>query len=204
MDYQDNKDRIPLEHYRELFSKLDPNEASLRCAVPFNQESSTFELRLMGEKLDVVWPSGQFYSENSPFENPQSVILLLRYLCEGRYEASSGALLDYKDMPWGQVYYRVFEGRCLKRLAYGFGNSLNAFSQAMEKLGGEKLDMGDASYRFAFLDGLYIVFIMWQGDDEFPPSAQILFEDNIPAAFTAEDCAAVGDISISRLKAAAL
>jgi hypothetical protein len=37
-------------------------------------------------------------------------------------------------------------------------------------------------------------------DDEFPPSAQFLFSDNTPAAFNAEDLAAVGDVIIGTLK----
>ena len=43
--------------------------------------------------------------------------------------------------------------------------------------------------------------IIWEGDDEFPSKAQILFDDNFPSAFSAEDIAVAGDICISRLKA---
>ncbi len=41
---------------------------------------------------------------------------------------------------------------------------------------------------------------LWTGDDEFPPASQILFEDNFPYAYQAEDLAVVGDISITTLK----
>ena len=34
----------------------------------------------------------------------------------------------------------------------------------------------------------------------FAPSSQILFEDNFPYAYTAEDLAVTGDISITTLK----
>jgi hypothetical protein len=63
----------------------------------------------------------------------------------------------------------------------------------------EKLDKSDAGYRFEFMSGLYMSFLLWEGDDEFPASAQILFDDNFPHAFTAEDIAVVGDVAISRL-----
>jgi len=43
-------------------------------------------------------------------------------------------------------------------------------------------------------------FLLWLGDDEFPPNAQILFSDNFRYAFTAEDMANIGDIVISRMK----
>ena len=54
------------------------------------------------------------------------------------------------------------------------------------------------------MKGLFVRLILWAGDDEFPPSAQILFSDNFPAAFTqGEDMAVVGDVTIDMLKALA-
>jgi hypothetical protein len=50
------------------------------------------------------------------------------------------------------------------------------------------------------MNGLFISLLIWAGDDEFPPSAQILFDDNFVFAFTAEDLAVVGEVTISRLK----
>ena len=43
-------------------------------------------------------------------------------------------------------------------------------------------------------------FLLWAGDEDFPPSAQILFDDNFPAAFTAEDLAAACGAAVDRLK----
>ena len=71
----------------------------------------------------------------------------------------------------------------------------------MEKIPGvKKLSLGDVSYEFEFINGLHVRFILWAGDEEFPPSSQILFEDNFPYAYQAEDLAVVGDISITTLK----
>jgi hypothetical protein len=42
--------------------------------------------------------------------------------------------------------------------------------------------------------------ILWEGDDEFPPSAQILFSDNFPVSFQAEDMAVMGDVIIGAMK----
>ena len=73
----------------------------------------------------------------------------------------------------------------------------------MERLGGKPVETGDAGYEFSFMEGLYMRFMIWAGDEEFPPSAQILFSDNFKLAFTAEDLAYVGDVSINYLKEAA-
>jgi hypothetical protein len=130
-------------------------------------------------------------------------ILLLRYLCEGKYFSENGKRLSYNEVPWGPVYYRNFDGRCLKRLAYGFGKDIPRFKAAIEgtpALKAEKLPQGDAGYRIEFLSGFFITLIIYAEDDEFPPSAQILFDDNFIFAFTAEDLAVVGEVVIDKLK----
>ena len=60
---------------------------------------------------------------------------------------------------------------------------------------------GEHYYDFEFINGIHIQFLLWAPDEEFPPSSQILFADNAVAAFTAEDMAVIGDVSINTLKA---
>jgi hypothetical protein len=57
-----------------------------------------------------------------------------------------------------------------------------------------------AAYRFEFSSGLFMSFFIWAADEEFPPSAQILFDDNFPSAFSAEDLAAAGAVALDHLK----
>jgi hypothetical protein len=87
------------------------------------------------------------------------------------------------------------------RMAHGVSHHQDdAGKKGAWHLNAEPLPQGDAGYRFEFLNGLYLSIILWAGDDEFPPSAQILFDDNFVFAFTAEDLAAVGEVVIDRLK----
>ena len=125
---------------------------------------------------------------------------VIRYLLEGRCVPPSGTFVTYRDVPWGEVYFRNFQGRCLARLAFGFGNRLEDFRRGMERLHAAPVPSGDAAYQLEFLHNLFVRFILWAGDQEFPPSSQILFSDNFPQAFRAEDMAVVGDIAIGTLK----
>ena len=206
---KDSKERMPYEHYMEIYRGLNPEDISSRANIPYNAESRTFTLRLMGVTYQVSWPDYevrhldredlQYY----PLEGAANArLLVLRYLTEGAAAPATGKFLTYREVPWGEVYFKQFQGRCLFRLAYGFGNKLQKFREIMEKLGARKLPHGDAGYEFEFLNGLYLQFLLWEGDEEFPPSAQILFSDNFPVAFVmGEDMAVVGDVSIGALKA---
>ena len=205
---KDSKERIPYEHYMELYRQADPREISGRCGIPYDEEKQEFLLRLMGVTYHISFPDYEAVYEPEdrigyyPLETAVNArILVLRYLVEGHMAPSTGKFLTYREVPWGNVYLKQFQGRCLMRLAFGYGNRIGKFQEIMERIGAVKLDHGDASYEFEFINGLKLQFILWAGDDEFPPSSQILFSDNFPVAFKAEDMAVVGDVSIGMMKA---
>ncbi len=205
---KDNKERIPFEHYLSEYQKLNPKEAAKRCGVEYDEERQQFHIRLMGYRYLVDFPEFAVHKEDEDEEGAfllldmvPAKIIVLRFLLSAQVVKSSGKYLTYREVPWGEVYFRQFEGRCLMRLKFGFGFKLDKFAEGMEKLPGvKKLSLGDVSYEFEFINGLHVRFILWAGDEEFPPSSQILFEDNFPYAYQAEDLAVVGDISITTLK----
>jgi hypothetical protein len=187
-----------------VYKTRAPEEIARRCGLPFDRAESAFSLRLMGTEYRAAFPD--FALLDGAGREPQGSlekILVLRYLCEGKYFEGRGKQLSYQEIPWGPVYYPNFRGRCINRFAATFGKDPAVFREIMEKTPGLRaraLDQGDAGYRFEFITGLFISLILWAGDDEFPPSAQILFDDNFVFAFTAEDLAAAGEVVITRLK----
>lgn len=206
---KDSKERIPFEHYLEAFRQADPEEVAVRCALPYDPENKTFQVCLLGVNYTIVWPSYEIIHEEGdqtgyyPLETKANArILLLRYLTEGGAAPSTGKFLTYREIPWGEVYFKQFQGRCLFRLAFGFGNRLQVFREIMERVGAKPIKAGNAGFELEFLKGLQVQLILWEGDEEFPPSAQILFSDNFPVAFTqGEDMAVVGDVVNDMLKA---
>ena len=67
-------------------------------------------------------------------------------------------------------------------------------------MGALPIKEGDVGFQFEIFPGYEIRFLLWEGDDEFPPSSQILFSDNFAAAFHAEDLVVACDILIGILK----
>jgi hypothetical protein len=200
---------VPLAHYQALYEKLDPREAAERCGAPFEQTADGagfFLLRLMGTEYRAAFPVFELRSGGAwedVLQDSAERILLCRYLCEGKRFPNQGKQLSYNEIPSGPLYYRNFEGRCLKRAAFTFGDDPALFRRVVEGLPGlrfEALDRGDAGYRFEFLNGLFMSLAVWAGDEEFPPSAQMLFDDNFVFAFAAEDLAVVGEVVIRRFK----
>ena len=88
----------------------------------------------------------------------------------------------------------------LTRAAYSFGTRVEAFRAACEKMGAVALNHGDAGFQFDFIGGYRIQILVWAGDDEFPPNAQVIYSDNFAAGFAPEDRVVAGDILISTIK----
>jgi hypothetical protein len=201
---RDQQTAAPLEYYSRLYQRLDPQDISRRCGLPFDPAASAFNLRIIGEEHRARYPDFELLdSAGEAAASPYAKILFLHFLCEGKYFSSRGKRLAYNEIPWGNVYYRNFDGRCLKRCARAFGHDIPGFKKIFSQnpaLRAEALPEGDAGYRFEFINGLYISLILWGADDEFPPSAQILFDDNMIFAFTAEDLAVAGEVLVERLK----
>lgn len=203
---KDNKERVPFEHYKEEYVKKDPLEISNRTGFPFSEERQCFTVKFFGKEYEVGFPeftvkrTQEDVSWCPLLEMKAAQILVIRFLIEGCQASGTGRFLTYREVPWGEVYYRQFNGRCMLRLAYSYGSRLAAFSAALEKMGASKINAGDAGYEIELFDGFFIRFQIWGPDEEFPPSSQILFSDNFPAAFHAEDLVVACDVIIGTMK----
>ena len=201
MEIQNNKEEVPFSHYLALFEKLDPQEAAKRCGVPF--EDGCFTVQLLNSTYRIAWPEYAITADREDafaLTNLPSQTFLLRYLLEGRQAALSLGYKTFREMPWGELYITPYTGRCLTRAAFTFGTQVPAFAAACERMGGEKLPHGDAGYGFGFLGGYRMQIMIYAGDEEFPPSSQILYSDNFADGFSAEDRVVAGDILISAIR----
>lgn len=197
----------PYAYYLDFYRNTSPQDITQRTKVPYYDSTGAFRLPFLGTLYQVEHPSFSVHHLDDtkgvfPLEeSPAAKILVLRFLLEGDTEWPSGSLLAYQDLPWGDSYLRQFRGRCIQRLARMYGNRKGVFCRVMESLGAVPMGMGDVSYQIEILEHLSLCLILWEGDEEYPPSAQILFSDNFPVAFSAEDAAYVGDVVLDYLMA---
>ena len=207
-DYaKDSKEQRPYEYYLKTYQEIDPKEISERTGFFYDEEKKVFTVVFMGSTYEISFPDYKISHKEDekgvyPLEEAMNAkIFMVRYLSEKAKAPSSGKFLTYREVPWGDVYFRQFQGRCLMRLAFSYGNKLEAFKKVMTAMGAKPLEQGDCAFELEFMEGFFIRLILWEGDDEFPPSSQILFSDNFAVTFAAEDLAVAGDICINMMKA---
>lgn len=183
----------PLHHYLDRLKEADPREIEARTGIPF--KDSAFIFRVLQSERTVTWPD--FMDEGW---KDKEKILFARYLLEGKKVSPVLDFKAYSELPWGEVYDRNFRARCVNRLIGTFGTRPEAYCEACERLGGVKIPGSGLIYEIPFMENLNIRLILWEGDEEFPASGQILFSSNFPEAFAAEDRVIVCEVLLSYLK----
>ena len=205
MEIQNNKEEIPFSYYADLFVKADPAEITQRTGIPC--ENNTFHITLLGKTYSITQSppcvkGGGCDSSRGDCVPIPTQTFLIRYLLEGKRVPWNGEWKTFREMPWGELYIKPYTGRVLTRAAFTFGTRLAAFKAACEKMGATPVSHGDAGYEFAFLGDYKVRVLVWEGDEEFPPNAQILYSDNFEDGFAPEDRVVTGDILITAIRAA--
>ncbi len=201
MEIENHKEEVPFAHYAGLFRNIDPKDVVSRLS-DVSWDGEKFTVTLLGRAFAIAHPEYAI----TPLEGGKvpplpTQTFLLRYLMESRDVAWTGAWKTFREMPWGEMYIKPYTGRVLTRAAFTFGTRIDAFRKAAEKLGGIPLPHGDAGYQFDLVGNYQMQILAWEGDDEFPPNAQVLYSDNFADGFAAEDRVVAGDILISTIKA---
>lgn len=201
MQVENHKEEVPFAHYEEKFRSLDPADVCARLSH-VRWDGEAFTLTLLGREFSISHPDYTITALDGGKLPPlPTQTFLLRYLLESRDVAWCGSWKTFREMPWGEMYIQPYTGRVLTRAAFTFGTRVAAFKAACEKMGAIALPHGDAGYQFDLIGGYQMQIMVWEGDEEFPPNAQVIYSDNFADGFAAEDRVVAGDILISTIKA---
>ena len=200
MEIENHKEEVPFAFYEEKFRNLNPEDAISRLS-DVRWDGTEFTVRLLGRDFAISHPDYAIRALDGGAIPPlPAQTFLLRYLLESKDVRWGGDWKTFREMPWGEMNIKPYTGRVLTRAAFTFGTRVAAFCTAAEKMGGLPLPNGDAGYQFDLIGGYRMRILVWEGDDEFPPNAQVLYSDNFADGFAAEDRVVAGDILISTIK----
>lgn len=128
----------------------------------------------------------------------QIFITLLCHYSLANPIAQTGTLVKYKDIHGGYAYENAFIKRAIEPIAEVFGEKPKELLKAANLLGGTKLALGDASFEILSLKGIPLTYILW-GKEDFPASANILYDASASSYLPTEDLAVLGELSTLRL-----
>lgn len=191
---------------REMLPGRDPAAlcrnagASLR-SLP---EGKVIALPFFLRQVEITCPGGLItYEGGADAPSLQEQGLILHYLLGACDIPPKGELITFRETPTGEFYYRPFVNRAQIPLVNTFGAAPDLFLKAGLKAGGTAAGVGDASLTFHPLPKVPVTLVLWQGDDEFPPTGNILFDGHIKHFLDGEDIAFLAGIVVYRLMAQA-
>jgi hypothetical protein len=185
----------------EEFARLNPESMADKAMVSYERDKSFFTVPFLGKEYRVYYPSGRVMYCNEQGEVPQAFqIVLLHYLAKCSNRMPEGSKVAFRELPSGSIYVGPFTNRSIKPLVSIFGSNPNKLVEAAVKLGGWKEDLGDVAVTVPVLPKIPITFVLWEGDDEFQPSGNVLFDVSASSHLHTEDYALLPGLAVWELK----
>ena len=102
---------------------------------------------------------------------------------------------DLKEAHYFKGRHRLKTEPLLER----YGKDLDGFRRAAEYLEGKPVAMGDAAYMLLPFPRVALYYLLWEGDEEFPPKLSVLFDRSIENCFAASAIWSLVDLVSARL-----
>jgi hypothetical protein len=172
-----------IERAWEELRGLEPADVEKRCLVRY--EGGAYVVTSLGmdfaiypdeEKLeggspeaeDVVRRYGYFFNHSA-----------LWYLVMAKDIPLTGRHIKPQSLRGGEIFFRGSHVLPLEGLARRYADDREGFLGRARALGGKHLgDFGDAAAEVFPLPRLPVTLILWVGDEEFPPRADLLLDSS--------------------------
>ena len=206
-----------VEEAQATLRQVKPDKLALRSGCQ-QDANGNFRLNLFWREYVVSGGDFTVRRADTGDEMPSFIqSIILTYLVTADGTTPSGRWIGFRELPNGMFYAQAFQGysggRLVRELeSFARGSTENAhpsgsvetLRRAAERLGGEPLAMGDAGYAFTVLPRVRLALVYWEGDEEFPSQARVLFEDSASHYLPTDGLAILGSQLVGKvLKAAA-
>jgi hypothetical protein len=187
---------------------VEPEQFAARTGcryTPSGPGQGTFALEVWGQGAIFSFPAYIGYAARTNSSLPNTTqALLLYYFITADGTTPEAHWISFADLPDGRFYNQAFQGYTGTELARAFKNDLDEFISAASSASGRRLrpDIqipGDSAFCFQALPRISVAVAYWLGDEDFPSSAQVLFEATVPHYLPTDVCAYLGSMLTRRL-----
>ena len=111
----------------------------------------------------------------------------------------TGEWLPFESLRSARPYGPAFRSGNLKPLAATFSGHGDALREALLAFGGRKLPTGDVGYEIDVFPCIPMRVLFWEGDDEFPAQANLLFDRSAPDFIHVESVVTIASAALRHL-----
>ncbi len=162
-------------------------------------------LLLMDRDYQITYPEGEVICRDDPGPvNLMKRAILLRYLNNAKEASGEEKLIGFNELPSGSFYNPAFSQSVVKLFINFFGKEPQKLKWTAKRPGGTEVPFGDVGVKISFLPKVSISFVIWKGDDEFPPNGKVLFNSNVSSYLSTEGVVIASAMVFNELKKKAL
>lgn len=168
--------------WREKFLTWDHEAAMKNVGLADGIHEDCLELDYFGVPFRIDRKTGVITDTTDPGKvqsfNTQMCLYHLLYYAVDKPKLS-GQWVPFRDVPTTGVFDGAYQKTIIEPFAKVFSGRTEALKRAGEKLGFIPLNYGDVSFQAEAFRCLPLRIIFWDGDDEYPAQANMLFDYHI-------------------------
>jgi hypothetical protein len=172
----------PIDHqYFQELANAQPAQISRNGRCRFDHESCTYSLEIWGEGyiVDCAGKKIERTGAGQPKPHEYFYLFVIYYLLSTQDIQVKGEWISEKDVPGGTTFFRGPHLIPTDLISGRFGNDLEGFKKCCTELGGISLKLADAAFRFDITPEIPVAVLFWQGDEDFPAEAGILYDRSV-------------------------
>ena len=168
------------EALKAFFNKT-PEEIVITSGARYDEVKRLYSVSYCGMQYSIEQDSGIITPLDGAEQlNNNDETLIMQYLTQSSGIPPRGKWINFLQLPGGELHLLPFKNDALFPLAKVFGTDAAAFFSASRKFGGESIEVGDYAVLIPAFPKIPLVVALWMADDEFPATANILFDETAP------------------------
>jgi len=192
-----------VDELREALKQIPVNLLVERTGAnyqAFGQGRGEFRLSLIDSPLVITFPDFRVFDTQDNELPPFVQAMLMYYFDSPTATPITGMWTSFADLPEGRIYDSAFQGNTGNVLVNNFGLDGVSLRKACEGLEGKALDgYGDVAYVIQALPRIPVLVNYWQGDEDFPSTCKLLFDESVSHYLPIEACAILGGALTRRI-----
>jgi hypothetical protein len=166
----------------EILAGREPVDVCRTAHASYDRDTGIYTLKSFGVNVSISVSSRNiFCPDNKDKVLSQKLweysgLSFIWYLASVRDIPLSGSLVRPDNLKEGHLFSKGTHVLPLAEVAEKYNGDIEGFLLKGNSVDAEKLMHGDSSIRLLPVPRIPVILILWRGDDEFPPRADLLFD----------------------------
>ena len=190
------------KQFQERFLKKDIDETAK--ILHLKTDENYLYVQFFYKTCRVKKDSGEIEGEKEEKISVTDRLTIMHHLCcYQQFAQDSDRKVPFREIREAAVFEVAYNRMALEPLKDAFQGKAGELIKAGIKIGGKDEGFGDASVTLQAFPTISLTYVFWDGDEEFPAAANILFDNRIAQWTHPESVPVLAETGTKRLIEAA-